>query len=62
MVALSYRGFWSSNGRASQAGIEQDAVAALDRRNACVLRRVRIPNLCFGEVLVQVLLLPQSHV
>lgn len=30
MVALSYRGFWTSGGRASQAGIELDAVAALD--------------------------------
>ncbi|KAI9875857.1 MAG: hypothetical protein M1830_007898 [Pleopsidium flavum] len=29
-VALSYRGFWSSQGRPSQKGIEQDAAAALD--------------------------------
>ena len=30
IVALSYRGFWTSKGRASQAGIELDAEAALD--------------------------------
>ena len=29
IVALSYRGFWTSKGRASQAGIELDAEAAL---------------------------------
>ncbi len=29
IVALSYRGFWTSRGRASQRGIEQDASAAL---------------------------------
>ncbi|KAJ9657746.1 hypothetical protein H2201_008059 [Coniosporium apollinis] len=29
IVALSYRGFWTSRGRASQKGIEQDATAAL---------------------------------
>ncbi|EON69440.1 hypothetical protein W97_08700 [Coniosporium apollinis CBS 100218] len=29
IVALSYRGFWTSRGRASQKGIEQDASAAL---------------------------------
>lgn len=28
-VALSYRGFWSSQGRPSQRGIEQDAAAVL---------------------------------
>ncbi|ODH13690.1 hypothetical protein ACO22_07001 [Paracoccidioides brasiliensis] len=29
IVALSYRGYWTSRGRASQRGIEQDALAAL---------------------------------
>lgn len=29
VVALSYRGFWKSSGRASQAGIQRDATAAL---------------------------------
>ena len=29
IVALSYRGFWSSSGRASEKGIKMDAVAAL---------------------------------
>ena len=29
VVALSYRGFWSSSGRASEKGIKMDAVAAL---------------------------------
>ena len=29
LVALSYRGFWTSSGRASQAGLELDAEAAL---------------------------------
>jgi pimeloyl-ACP methyl ester carboxylesterase len=29
LIALSYRGFWTSSGRASQSGIEQDAAAAL---------------------------------
>ncbi|TPX24655.1 hypothetical protein DIZ76_010087 [Coccidioides immitis] len=29
-VALSYRGYWTSRGRASQKGIELDALAALD--------------------------------
>lgn len=29
VVALSYRGFWTSRGRASQRGIELDAAAAL---------------------------------
>ncbi|KAB8446171.1 hypothetical protein FH972_025153 [Carpinus fangiana] len=31
IVALSYRGFWNSSGRASQAGIEKDATAALSK-------------------------------
>jgi len=30
LVALSYRGFWTSSGRASQAGIEKDAAATMD--------------------------------
>jgi fermentation-respiration switch protein FrsA (DUF1100 family) len=30
IVALSYRGFWTSSGRPSQRGIELDAAAALD--------------------------------
>ena len=30
IVALSYRGFWTSSGRPSQHGIELDAAAALD--------------------------------
>ncbi len=30
ILALSYRGFWSSQGRPSQRGIEQDAAAAID--------------------------------
>jgi len=29
LVALSYRGYWTSSGRASQSGIEKDAAAAL---------------------------------
>lgn len=29
LVALSYRGYWTSSGRASQAGIEKDAAATL---------------------------------
>lgn len=29
LIAVSYRGFWTSRGRASQRGIERDAVAAL---------------------------------
>jgi len=30
VVALSYRGFWTSSGRASQAGIERDAAATMN--------------------------------
>ena len=30
VVALSYRGYWTSNGRPSQKGIERDAAAVLD--------------------------------
>ena len=30
LIALSYRGYWSSSGRASQSGIELDAQALLD--------------------------------
>lgn len=30
LVALSYRGYWTSHGRPSQKGIELDALAALD--------------------------------
>ncbi|KMQ45654.1 Alpha/Beta hydrolase fold [Trichophyton rubrum] len=30
LIAVSYRGFWTSRGRASQRGIERDAVAALN--------------------------------
>jgi fermentation-respiration switch protein FrsA (DUF1100 family) len=30
LIALSYRGFWTSRGRASQKGIELDAIAALN--------------------------------
>lgn len=30
IVALSYRGYWTSRGKPSQQGIERDAVAALD--------------------------------
>ncbi|EFR03526.1 hypothetical protein MGYG_06523 [Nannizzia gypsea CBS 118893] len=29
LIAVSYRGFWTSRGRASQRGIERDAIAAL---------------------------------
>ena len=39
VVALSYRGYWTSSGRASQGGIEQDAAATLgwanDLRESC---------------------------
>ncbi|KAK2861250.1 hypothetical protein FQN49_004395 [Arthroderma sp. PD_2] len=30
LVAVSYRGYWTSRGRASQRGIERDAIAALN--------------------------------
>jgi len=33
LIALSYRGFWTSSGRASQAGIEKDAAATIDWAN-----------------------------
>lgn len=46
IIALSYRGFWTSSGRASQSGVESDAAAALQwtiefsRRTAADVRLV----------------------
>ncbi|KAM5446173.1 hypothetical protein McanCB56680_008043 [Microsporum canis] len=42
LVAVSYRGFWTSRGRASQRGIERDAIAALNWTRQTYLH----PNTC----------------
>lgn len=36
IVALSYRGFWTSRGRPSERGIALDAIAALDWVSQCI--------------------------